>query len=89
MPHRNQTGNVVRMGWRSAASIGDAVIVWQGAPGRSRFVVHSGAGAPIAYPTYAEAEARAGSYAEHAHASVWYVEHGRMQLVCSYVRSSR
>ena len=48
------------------------------------FVVHVSRGAPLACATYAEAEAHAVSYAERARANVWYVERGRLQLVCSF-----
>ena len=76
----------MRMEWPSAASIGDAVIVRQDPLSGSRFVVHGSHGAQLACSTYAEAEARAASYAEHARACVWYVEAGQLQLVCSFVR---
>jgi hypothetical protein len=73
------------MEWPSAAAPGDAVIVRQDPSTGSRFVVHGSLGAQIACSTYAEAEARAASYAEHARVSVWYVENGQLQLVCSFV----
>lgn len=73
------------MEWPLSASTGDAVIVRQDPSTGSRFVVHGSHGAQIACSTYAEAEARAASYAEHARASVWYVENGRLQLVCSFI----
>jgi hypothetical protein len=74
------------MEWLSAVSAGDAVIVRQDPSAGTRYVVHGSHGPQIACSTYAEAEARAGSYAEHARASVWYVENGQLQLVCSFVR---
>ncbi len=77
---------VMKMEWPSAASPGDAVIVRQDPSTGSRFVVHGSHGPQIACSTYAEAEARAGSYAEHARANVWYVEDGQLRLVCSFVR---
>ena len=72
------------MEWPSAAAAGDAVIVRQDPSSASRFVVHGRHGAQLSCATYAEAEARAASYAEHARANVWYVERGRLQLVCSF-----
>ena len=75
------------MEWPSAASPGDAVIVRQDPSSRSRFVVHGSHGPQIACSTYTEAEARAASYAKQAQASVWYVENGQLQLVCSFVRA--
>lgn len=75
------------MEWSSAATPGDAVIVRQDPSSGSRFIVHGSLGAQIACSTYAEAEARAASYAEHARASVWYVENGQLQLVCSFVHN--
>ena len=77
---------VTHMEWPSAASIRDAVIVRQDPSSGSQFVVHGSQGPQLACATYAEAEARAASYAEHARACVWYVEDGRLQLVCSFVR---
>lgn len=74
------------MEWPSAAYPGDAVIVRQGPSAGSRFVVRQSHGPAIGCSTYAEAEARATSYAEHARGNVWYVENGRLQLVCSFVR---
>lgn len=77
---------VMCMEWPSAASPGDAVIVRQGPSTGVRFVLHGRDGPQIACSTYAEAEGRAASYAEHARASVWYLENGQLQLVCSFVR---
>ena len=72
------------MNWLSGTAVGDAVIVRQDPASGSRFVVHGGHGTPVACATYAEAEARAASYAERARSNVWYVERGRLQLVCSF-----
>jgi mannose-6-phosphate isomerase-like protein (cupin superfamily) len=72
------------MQWPSAALPGDAVMVRQDPSTGSRFVVRGNQGPQIACSTYAEAEALAVSYAEHARASVWYVEKGQLQLVCSF-----
>ena len=73
------------MDWPSGASGGDAVIVRQEPSSGSRFVVHGSHGAQLACSTYAEAEAQAASYAEHARACVWYLEEERLQIVCSFV----
>ena len=73
---------VIRMEWPSAAAVADAVIVRQDPSSASRFVVHGSDGAQLACATYAEAEAHAASYA--ARANVWYLERGRLQLVCSF-----
>ena len=77
---------VMRMEWPRGATVGDAVIVRQDPSSGSRYVVHGHQGAQLACATYAEAEARAASYAERARACVWYVEGGRLQLVCSFAR---
>ena len=60
------------------------MIVRQEPSSESRFVVHGSHGAQLVCSTYAEAEAQAASYAEPARANVWYVERGRLQLVCSF-----
>ena len=75
---------VMHMEWPSGAAVGDAVIVRQEPSSGSRFVVHGSHGPQLACTTYAEAEAQAASYAERARANVWYVEGGRLQLVCSF-----
>lgn len=72
------------MEWPSGAAPGDAVILREDPSSRSPFVVHVRRVAPLACATYAEAEAHAASYAEPALANVWYVERGRLQLVCSF-----
>lgn len=72
------------MEWPSGAAVGDAVIVRQDPSSGSRFVVHGMCGAQLSCATYVEAEAHAASYAERARANVWYVERGRLQLVCSF-----
>lgn len=72
------------MDWPLAAAVGDAVIVRQDPSPGSRFVVHVSHGPQLACETYREAEAHATSYAERARANVWYVEHGRLQLVCGF-----
>ena len=72
------------MEWPSQAAVRDAVIVRQAPSSASPFVVHGSHGAQLACATYAEAEAQATSYAEHARANVWYFERGRLQLVCSF-----
>ena len=72
------------MEWPSGAVVGDAVIVRQDPSSSSRFVVHSRPGAQLACASYAEAEAHAASHAERARANVWYLERGRLQLVCSF-----
>jgi mannose-6-phosphate isomerase-like protein (cupin superfamily) len=77
---------VMRMEWPSAASVGDAVIVRQDPSSGSRFVVHGSNGVQSACSSYAEAEALAAAYTEHTRANVWYVENGRLQLVCSFDR---
>ena len=68
----------------SSASPGDALIVIQDPPSAPRFVVRVGRGSQVACASYAEAEALAAAYAEPARANVWYVERGRLQLVCSF-----
>ena len=70
--------------WPSGAAVDDAVIVRQDPSSASRFVVHRSHGVQMACASYAEAEAYAASYAESARANVWYVERGRLQLVCSF-----
>ncbi len=85
MPRRARGASGVT-GWRAVAAVGDAVIVRQGAQRTARFVVHGSCGPQLDCASYAEAEAHAASYAEHAHASVWYAERGRLQLVFSFVR---
>jgi len=75
---------MTQMEWPSAAAAGDAVIVRQEPSSGSRFVVHVSRVRQWACATYAEAEAHAASYAERARANVWYVERGRLQLVCSF-----
>lgn len=72
------------MEWPPGAAARDAVIVRQDPSSGSRFVVHGSHGAQLSCVTYAEAEAHAASYAEPARANVWYVEGGRLQLVCSF-----
>jgi hypothetical protein len=79
----------MNMEWPSGAAAGDAVIVRQDPLSASRFVVHGSHGAQLTCETYAEAEARAASYAERARANVWYVERGRLQLVCSFTGCHR
>ena len=75
---------MTHMEWPLGAAQGDAVIFREDPSSRSPFVVHVRRVAPLACATYAEAEARAASYAERARANVWYVERGRLQLVCSF-----
>ena len=75
---------MTHMEWPSAAAPRDAVIFREDPSSRSPFVVHVICVAPLACATYAEAEAHAASYAERARANVWYVERGRVQLVCSF-----
>jgi hypothetical protein len=70
--------------WPLGAAVGDAVIVRQDPSSASRFVVHGSHGPQLACASYAEAEKHAASYAEHVRANVWYVERGRLQLVCSF-----
>jgi hypothetical protein len=77
------------MQWPLTAALGDAVIVQQDAPSGRRFVVYGGSGAQLACSSYTDAEARAASYAERARASVWYVNNGQLQLVCSFVDVQR
>jgi hypothetical protein len=72
------------MEWPAGAAPGDAVIFREDPWSPSPFVVQVSRGAPLACATYAEAEAHAASYAEGARANVWYVERGRLQLVCSF-----
>lgn len=72
------------MEWPPGAAVGDAVIVRQDPSSASRFVVHGSHGTQVACASYAEAEAHAALYAERARANVWYVERGRLQLVCSF-----
>ena len=78
-----QAGQMTHMEWPSWAAPGDAVIFRED-PSRPPFVVHVRRVAPLACATYAEAEAHAASYAERARANVWYLERGRLQLVCSF-----
>ena len=70
--------------WPSGAAAGDAVIFRGDASSGSPFVVHVSRVRQRACATYAEAEAHAAAYAERARANVWYVERGRLQLVCSF-----
>ena len=70
--------------WPSGAAAADAVIVRGDPSSGSPFVVHVRRVRQLAYATYREAEANAVSYAERARANVWYVERGRLQLVCSF-----
>ena len=72
------------MEWPPGAAVGDAVIVRQDPASAFRFVVQSRHGAPLICASYAEDEAYAASQAERARATVWYVERGRLQLVCSF-----
>ena len=75
---------MTHMEWPLGAAPGDAVIFREDPSSRSPFVVRVSRGAPLVCATYAEAETHAASYAEHARANVWYVERGRLQLVCSF-----
>ena len=75
---------MTHMEWPSGATPGDAVIFREAPSSRAPFVVHVSRVAPLACATYAEAEAHAASYAARARATVWYVERGRLQLVCSF-----
>lgn len=72
------------MKWPSGAAVGDAVISREDSSSGSPFAVHVSRVRQLACATYAEAEAHAASYAERARANVWYVERGRLQLVCSF-----
>ena len=74
------------MEWPPGVTPRDAVIFREDPSSRSPFAVHVSRGAPLACATYAEAEAHAASYAERVRANVWYVERGRLQLVCSFCR---
>lgn len=75
---------MTHMEWPSGAAPGDAVIFRDDPSWGSPFVVHVIRVRQLACATYAEAEAHAASYAERAGANVWYVERGRLQLVCSF-----
>ena len=74
------------MEWPSPASAGDAVVIREETPAGLRFVVHGSHGPQFACHTYAEAEARALAYAEHARARVWHADGPGLQLVGSFVR---
>ena len=73
------------MNWPSTIADGDAVIVPEETTSGRRFVVHGSRGPQFVCRTYAEAEARALSYAEHAGARVWYADACGLQLVDSFV----
>ena len=77
---------VMRMEWPLTACAGDAVIVPQETSPGVRFVVHGRHGPQFACRSYAEAETRALSYAEHARARVWYADARGLQLAGSFVR---
>ena len=72
---------VVHMEWPSTITTDDAVIVREERPDGLRFVVQGSRGPQFACRTYAEAEARALSYAEHARAHAWYADGRGLQLV--------
>ena len=72
--------------WPSTASARDAVIVPEQTSSGLRFVVYGRLGPQLECRTYAEAEARALSYAEHASGCVWYAGELGFQLVGSFVR---
>ncbi len=74
------------MEWPSTASARDTVIVPEQTSSGLRFVVHSRHSLQLTCRTYAEAEARALSYAEHACGCVWYAGELGFQLVGSFVR---
>ena len=72
---------VMRMEWPSTIAEGDAVIVRDEKPDGLRFVVHGSRGPQFVCRTYAEAEDRALSYAEHAGAHAWYTDVRGLQLI--------
>ena len=74
------------MEWPSTVPDRDAIIVHEETMDGLRFVVHSRRGPQFLCPTYAEAEARAFSYAEHACVRVWYADVRGLQLVGSFAR---
>ena len=69
------------MEWLATIAEGDAVIVREDRPDGLRFVVHDSRGPQFACRTYAEAEARALTYTEHARAHAWYAEGRGLQLI--------
>ena len=75
------------MEWPLTASARDAVITQDQTSLGLRFVVHGRLGLQVACRSYAEAEARALSYAEQASACVWYADERGFQLVGSCVRA--
>jgi hypothetical protein len=74
------------MKWPEAASEDDVVIVREDVAAGRRFVVHGSRGPQLVCKSYAEAEAQALAYAEHACTHAWYIEGRRLQLVGSFVR---
>jgi hypothetical protein len=70
------------MDWPSVLLEGDMLIVREdAAQGRVRFVVRSVDVPPVAFPTYAEAEAHAISRAEQTGSHAWYRDGRRLHLV--------
>lgn len=75
------------MNWPLTVSPRDAVIVAEKKSLELLFVVHGHRGPQFECRTYAEAEARALSHAEHAGACVWYADERGFQLVGGFLRA--
>jgi hypothetical protein len=69
------------MKWPSTLADSDAVIVREETADGIQYVVHGRCGPQLMCRTYAEAEARAFDYAEHARAHAWYADGRGLQLV--------
>jgi hypothetical protein len=77
------------MEWPSTLANDDAVIAAEEiSSGLRRVVYGRSRRAQFACETYAEAAARAVSYAKHARASAWYADGRRFQLLGTCVRAS-
>jgi hypothetical protein len=77
------------MEWPSTLADDDAVIAAEETSSGLRFVVYGRSRrAQFACETYAEAAARAVSYAEHACVSAWYADGRRFQLLGTFIRAS-
>lgn len=75
------------MEWPSTVADDDAVIVHEETTDGPQFVVYGSRGPQFACQTYAEAEARAFAYADHAGAHAWYADARGLQLVSGGDRS--
>ena len=79
----------MEMEWPTTPADHDAVIAPEVTSSGLRFVVYcSSRCAQFACDTYAEAAARALSYADHACVSAWYAEGSRFELLGTFVRAS-